>query len=213
MQSSRKLLLVDDHSLFRASLNRLIGSFNIFDEIFEASNGKEALSILTTSKIDIMMLDISMPEMDGKTLLHELDSQCISTGVIVLTMYNEPELIRSLFQMGIRGFLSKNADPDEMIEAIMCVMNGDVFLPKKYNHVLKPLISRYQPPYRLSQNDLIIIHCLSKGLTSKEIAACTGYTHRTVETKRIRLERKLSVKNTAELINKAYKIGLLRVEV
>lgn len=213
MLMSRTLLLVDDHSLFRVSLNKLLGSLNIFDEILEAANGKEALSILTTKKVDIMLLDISMPEMDGKMLLHELESQCISTGVIVLTMYNEPELIRNLFQLGINGFLDKNTDPDEMIEAIMCVMNGDVFLPKRYNHVLKPLFSRYRQPYRLSEKDLLIIHWLSKGLTSKEIAILTGYTHRTVETKRIRLERKLSVKNTAELINKAYKMGLLRVEV
>jgi DNA-binding NarL/FixJ family response regulator len=211
MKKNNTLLIVDDHILFRAGIKKLIESYELFSEIVEAGNGNEALSILTIKKIDLMLLDLSMPEMDGMALIAELTTRKMKINTIVLTMYNEPILIHNLLSQGIDGFFEKNTEIDPLIEAMSRIMAGDIFFPSKYDRALKESIHNGGEPINLRNKEMEIIRCLSKGMTSKEIANFTGYTERTIETKKVRLGKKLNAKNSAEIVDRAYKLGMLRI--
>ncbi|MCE2997905.1 MAG: response regulator transcription factor [Cyclobacteriaceae bacterium] len=119
---NKALLIVDDHPIFRRSLVRLISLFDRNFKFFEAGNGLEALKIIEKTKIDLIILDIQMPKMNGIDCLKEAKIQAPNTKVIVLTQFDEPSLIVLLAQLGAEGFLLKECDPKELETAIDAVL-------------------------------------------------------------------------------------------
>jgi DNA-binding NarL/FixJ family response regulator len=204
------ILLADDHPLFRKGLKSVIENISSANIVLEAADGNEAITLSHNHDFDLVMLDYKMPGMDGydtAKLLLENDPQ---RKIIIITMYNETPLIISLFRLGVKGFLMKNSEVEEIEMAIAKVSSGELY----YNSIFKDLIeselaSDKQFALRFSKRETEIVELLSKGRTSLEIAKSLRISQRTVDTYRYRLFNKTEVKNTYELLNYFYQNGLL----
>jgi DNA-binding NarL/FixJ family response regulator len=207
----RKFLIVDDHPLFRMGLRGLL-SIEYKDnlEIFEAADGKQAIEILTRHSIDCLLLDINMPGMNGLVLITYLKKIRLSVKIVVLTLYKEPSLVYHLLEMGVHGYLSKDHGIDNVKNAIDTVIKGGLFYPIEFDEKMKTLIqSGNVCNIKISEKEKEILNLMAQGLTGIEIAEATGYTKRTVETKRSRLEKRLRVKSAPALIHLAHRLGIL----
>lgn len=206
-----RILITDDHPVFRNGIKSLLqGTYNEII-IYEASDGEQALEIISRHQIDVLLLDISMPVMSGLDFLQHLRKiRPIHFKIIVLTLYNDDVLIQRLLELKVDGYLAKNLRAGELRDAIESVLNGVLYFPTRYDARIRNRIhSGRTPSFKVSKNELSIIQLLSQGNTSKEISSKLGYTLRTVETKRQRLERKFHVRSSAELISIAYRLGYL----
>lgn len=207
-----RVLITDDHPMFRAGVKSLLQT--IYRELFvlEASNGREALEIISANPIDILFLDLSMPVMDGwELLLHFKKIRSRNFKIIVLSLYNDEIAIHYMLELKVDGYLPKNFNADELIHAIEQVLNNEIYFPEKFDSKIRKLIhSGRLPSLNISNKEKEIIRLLSEGKTSKEISLSLGYTVRTVETKHHRLEKKLFVKSSTELVSLAFKLGYLQ---
>lgn len=203
------LMIVDDQRLFRSALCVLLQRELKGTSILEASNGSQALAMLQNTNIDLILLDINMPEMDGVSFLNYLKKTRLldKTKVIVLTVYKEPLLIIQLIKLGIKGFLPKNCDVEILIEAIQKVSNGGSYYYNDEN--FKEFLYNQTPVIRLSNDEIKIVKLLAKGLSVKEIAPLTSYTENTVATKKIRIQNKLNAKNATDIVSICYRLGIL----
>jgi two-component system, NarL family, response regulator DegU len=195
------LAIADDHILFRSGIRNLIKEMNIFDCIYEAGNGQELLSLCNENKIDLILLDSSMPVMDGLEAARLLKQKWPRIRIIVLTMYDDAALVRAYLDIGVDGYLLKNSDPEELNEAIQNVLLNQTYIS---NLVSSAAASRI--PF-ISLKEKEIIKLLSQGKSSTEIATALELTNNTVESYRIKLLKKYQVKNTAQLISFCFKTG------
>ncbi len=169
---SKALLIVDDHPIFRRSLVRLISLFDRNFKFFEAENGLEAIKIIGKIKIDLIILDIQMPKMNGIDCLKEVKVQAPNTKVIVLTQFDEPSLIVLLAQLGAEGFLLKECDPEELETAIDAVLT----IGHYFNSVAEEAIKNYNlkkgspiANLELTPREIDVARFAIKGLNSDEI--------------------------------------------
>lgn len=159
-----------------------------------------------------MLLDLSMQGMDGFELLQYIQkTRTKNFKIIVISIYWGTEVIHNLLKLGVDGYLNKNAPIEKIVKAITVVLQGVLYYPEYEAEITNLIHKNKIPSVDISDKNLKIIKLLSKGKTSKQIADELGYTVRTVETKRLRLEKKLHAKNTGELISIAYKLGLLKL--
>lgn len=204
------VLVVDDHLLFRNGLVGVLKSFDLMFKIMEASNGEEALKICHAERVGLMFLDLNMPVLNGFKVIRHLKSYRVVIKTIVLSAYEDETLIFNLLRLGVNGYLNKGTAPAEILQAIQALLDGDSFFPDKYNSAIrKRLGDKNLSIIDLSDNEIRIIELLSLGLTSKEIALRMDYTVRTVETKKIRLEKKLHVKNSSEIVSICFRMGII----
>ncbi len=196
------LLIADDHPIFRRSLVRLISLFDRNFKFFEAGNGLEALQIVEKEKIDLILLDIQMPKMNGIECLKEVKKRSATTKVIVLTQFDEPSLIVLLAQIGAEGFLLKECDPQELETAISAVLSIGYY----YNSVAEEAIKSYNQKkglpiadLDLTTREMDISKLLVKGLSSEEIGEQLGLSALTVSSYRKSILKKTSCSNTAAL--------------
>ncbi len=196
------LLITDDHPIFRKSLVRLISLFNRNFTFFEAGNGLEALEIIEKEKIDLILLDIQMPKMNGIECLREAKQLSPQTKVIVLTQFDEPSLIVLLAQIGAEGFLLKECDPQELETAIDAVLN----IGHYYNSVAEEAIKNYNKKkgspiadLDLTSREMDIAKLVVKGLSSEEIGDQLSLSALTVNSYRKSILKKTGCSNTAAL--------------
>lgn len=206
------LLLVDDHTLFRKGIIHALQANSNEFKILEADNVNAAIEMCGIHKIDLMILDISTSVIDGHAILQHLKTNRLRIKTLILTSYTDSGLIFHLLKQGISGYLPKNSNPTLLLEVVLKVLNGGVYFSAEISEKIQSLIQAGKmPTIKISEKELQIIRLLAEGLTSKEIAARTGYTERTVQTKKLRLEKKLMAKSSAEIVNYAYKLGLLKI--
>jgi DNA-binding NarL/FixJ family response regulator len=206
------ILLVDDQTFFRKGIIYSLPKLSQEFKILEAQSSKMAIDICETTKIDLMVLDIALLDFDASSMLSGLNKKGLNVKMIILTMYSHTSLIFHLLNEGVHGYVPKNSDPTILSEAIREVLNDGIYYPTQCSEKIQSLIqSRKIPSIKVTQKELEIIKCLADGLTSKEIAVKTGYTQRTVDTKKLRLQKKLLVKSSAEIVNYAYKVGILKM--
>lgn len=208
------LLIAEDHPILRKALVRDLNANHEFN-LFEAGTGEEALATYYKNPIEVLLLDINMPKMSGITVAKEIIRTSLSRKpkIIMFSVYSEPVLIFNLLQIGICGYLSKDVEIAEVLDAIHYVKNNGVYYQKRYDEALKQLaVSKNPPTIDLSDIESEIIRYLAQGKSSRDIAAEMGYSQRTIESKRLVIEKKTLSKNSCELINYAYKNGLLIIE-
>lgn len=207
-----RVLITDDHPMFRAGVKNLLQVIYKQVSVLEASNGREALEVIAANSIDILFLDLSMPIMDGwELLLHFKKVRSRNFKIIVLSLYNDEIAVHYMLELKVDGYLPKNFSAEELIRTIEAVLKNDIYFPEKFDSKIRKLIhSGKLPSLNLSKKEKEIIRLLSEGKTSKEISSSLGYTVRTVETKRHRLEKKLFVKSSTELVSLAFKLGYLQ---
>jgi DNA-binding NarL/FixJ family response regulator len=209
-----RIALADDHQLFRNGLKILLGAFPEFEVIAEASNGKELLKQLFHAPADIVLMDISMPEMDGIEATAAISAQYPGSKVIALSMYGEEEYYYSIVDAGAKGFILKDSDINEVKEAIITVhKGGNYFSQELLYHVIRKMKSREQETKSssLSKREKEILLKICEGLSNHEIAETLFISKRTVDKHRANLLSKTNSKNTASLILYAIKNRLIEI--
>lgn len=210
-----KVIIVDDHSLFRNGMKLLLSAAGNFDIIAEASNGREFLDLLPHYTPDIVLIDIDMPEMDGIEATTKALESYPAIKVICLSMYGEEEYYYKMIEAGVSGFLLKNSDINEVKGAIEAVYKGGKYFSQellynvvkniKTNQVSQELIEN------LSDRELEVLKQICIGLSNQEIAENLHISKRTVDKHRANLLDKTNSKNTAHLVMYAIKNKLIDI--
>jgi len=209
-----RIALADDHQLFRNGLRILLGAYPDLEVAAEASNGNELLRALEFCEADIVLMDISMPEMDGIEATAKITSKCPGTKVIALSMYGEEEYYYRMVDAGAKGFILKDSDISEVRDAIMSVhKGGNYFSQELLYHVIKRIKNREQEvkSSSLSKREKEILLKICEGLSNHEIADALFISKRTVDKHRANLLAKTNSKNTASLILYAIKHRLIEI--
>ncbi|OFZ23250.1 MAG: hypothetical protein A3D92_08975 [Bacteroidetes bacterium RIFCSPHIGHO2_02_FULL_44_7] len=212
-----RIAVVDDHKLFRESLAKFLDSENDFNVHLLASNGSELLNLLKSIRIDVVLLDIRMPILDGWQTLTLLTERHPKIRVIMLSMYESESYIVEGIKMGARSFLCKDCETETLIDAIYTVHSEGFFFDKVTARALRNKIAdRNVEEIRLNHESLTdretqIVQLICTGKSSKEIAALLFISVRTVEAHRKSIFRKTECKNTATLAIYAVKTGIYQI--
>jgi len=209
-----RIALADDHQLFRNGLKILLGAYSEFEVVAEASNGVELLKILEECPVDIILMDISMPEMDGAEATSHITRLTPSTSVIALSMYGEEEYYYRMVEAGAKGFILKDSDISDVYDAIIAVhRGGNYFSQELLYHVIRRIKNREQEDKSssLSKREKEILLKICEGLSNQEIANTLFISKRTVDKHRANLLAKTGSKNTASLILYAIRNRLIEI--
>ena len=206
-----KVVIADDHELFRKGLAELLRKHNDIEIIKSVADGNEFIDFLKNkTTADIVLLDISMPKMDGFQVLKKIKTANFNIKPIVISMYSDGNYIAKCAKSGAYGYLLKNTDEDELIMAIRMVFKGKKYFSAEISEKMINFMSTQSVSENiLSNKETEVLVLISEGLTTKEIASKLFVSSRTIETHRANILKKLEVKNTAELIKKAVKINLI----
>jgi two-component system, NarL family, response regulator NreC len=206
-----KLIVADDHELFRNGLVELLKKHSDIKVVKSVADGFEFMNVIKEGfDADIVLLDLTMPEMDGFEVLKELKDLNAKIKPIVISMHTVGNYIAKCARMGAYSYLLKNTDESELIFAIRTVSKGKKYFSAEISEKMINFMSAQSVSENvLSKKETEVLGLISKGLTTKEIAAKLFVSSRTIETHRTNILKKLEVKNTAELIKKATEINLI----
>ena len=209
-----RTLLVDDHKLVRDGIKYILNSDKKIEVIAEASNGVEAIKYLEKDNaIDVILMDINMPQLNGIDTTEIIKKLYNKINILALTMHNEESYIVNMIKSGALGYVLKDANSSSLLDAVKTVATGKSYYS---NDVTSTIVSHLmctpnskQKNSSLSDREIEIITHVVSGNTNKKIGATFNISPRTVETHRRNILKKLELKNTAELINYAYKNNLI----
>lgn len=204
-----KVLLVDDHQIIVDGLKSLLKDSADIMVAGEANNGREALRILNFLGIDVVLMDVDMPVMNGIDALKEIAKLYPRTSVIILSMHQEAGMIKSLMNLGAKGYLLKSSSKDELISAIRKVADGQSYFSTDVTLSLLSSGSGNQQNEILTDRETEILRLIAEGFSNKEIGSKLFISHRTVDTHRTNLMKKLDVNNIAGLISYAIRNGIV----
>jgi len=204
----KRVLVVEDHAIVRAGIRRLLGERGDM-EVFEAATGEAALAEIAAQEFALIILDLNLPGLAGLELLRRIVRQTPSAPVLIFTQHTEAIYATRALETGARGFVSKNASPEELLEAVETILNGGAAIEKDVAaemaaHDLAE--DAYLKP--LTERDLEILRLLSAGDSLSEIADKLGIAYKTVANTLGRIKEKLGVGQTSELIRIAVGRGL-----
>jgi two-component system NarL family response regulator len=208
-----KILVVDDHPLFRQGVRFFLESIPEITLVKEAGNGIEALKILTEDTIHIVLLDLQMPVMDGVELTQQIKAQFPTVKVLVLTSFAGWEKVYPSLQAGADGYLLKDASPDRLSAAIQAVMTGGHYFEPQVTAALLNLLQQEETDQHglnaeeLSQREMEVLSLITEGLGNKEIAARLFISEKTVKTHVANIFGKLQVKSRTQAALYASKMG------
>jgi NarL family two-component system response regulator LiaR len=208
-----RILLVDDHALFRQGLASLLASEEGFRVVGEARDGREALRYALEIKPDIILMDIQMPGIDGVQATREILREWPEARVIVLTMYRQDAYVFEAVKAGARGYLLKDVDARELIESIRRVHAGEVLLdPELAEQIIQDFkekrVAEPNPPSELSEREVQILKLVAQGRTNQEIADHLGLSEKTVRNRLSEIFQKLHLNNRTQAALYALREGL-----
>lgn len=215
MADSVRVLIADDHTIVRSGVRLLLSAEPDIDVVGEALDGAEALALTETLRPDVVLMDISMPGMDGLEATRHIKARWPDIHVLVLTMHRSDEYFFEMLKAGASGYVLKGAETSELIRAVRVVSRGEVFL---YPTMAKKLLSDYltrvegsvEPSQSLSPREKQILRLLAEGYSNKEIAENLVLSPSTIHTHRNNLMKKLGLTSRRELIQYARQRGILR---
>jgi len=210
-----RIVLADDHALFRAGLAALLESEERFEVIGEASTGEEAVDLARTLKPDIVVMDLSMPGTNGLEATRRIAALGLDTRVLVLTVHAEEEYLVPVVEAGASGYLTKTSADTDLIEALKVVSRGQVYLPPKATTLLlkqyKKAEASDEPALSaLSSREREVLALTAEGFSAREIGKKLFISPKTVDTYRSRIMEKLGLSHRSELVRFALKVGLLK---
>ena len=213
-----KVLVVDDHTIVRDGICALLRLSDDIEVVGEASNGREALEIMTSLAPDVVLMDISMPVMGGLEATRRIRKKSPNIKVLVLTQYDDKEYVLPIIEAGASGFISKSAVSSELASGIRSLYNGGSFLSPDITSII---ISDYQQrggklrvldPYdNLTDRERDVLKLLAEGNTNQEIARMLVISPKTVEGHKTSLMSKLDLHSRVELVKYALKKGIITV--
>ena len=213
-----RILLADDHQITRHGLKSLLNQQKNMTVIGEAENGRQAVRLALEQKPDIIVMDISMPELNGIEATRQIKAELPETKIIALSMYSDKRYIAGMLKAGVSGYLLKNCAFDELIAAISAVTKNQNYLSQAIaNTVMQDYASILAGSdtslaAQLSAREREVLQMIAEGSSTKEIAERMCVSVKTVETHRQQIMRKLNAKSVAELTKIALKEGLTTLE-
>lgn len=208
-----RILLADDHTLVRAGIRSLVESLPGLEVVAEASNGREALELAAQLEPDVILIDISMPELNGLDAAARLSRELPAIRVIILSMLGNEEYVAEALRSGASGYVMKDADACELQLAIKAVMRGDTYLsPQAARHATTLARRATGAGSVLTTRQREILQLIAEGASTKDIAGKLNLGVRTVETHRVQIMDRLGIRDIAGLVKHAIRIGLTRAE-
>lgn len=207
--NSYKVLLVEDHPMFREHLGQLIDRDLGMSICGEADNIRDAMKLILETRPDIAIVDITLHGSSGLELLKDIKAQGLDINVLVLSMHDEELYAERALRAGAKGYITKNEASTEVIEAIRCVMKGDVYASRQMTAKLlermtqKRSNSELAGMETLADRELEVFQMLGRGKSTREIAQTLNLGESTVETYRARIKEKLQLRSAAELYLRA----------
>jgi DNA-binding NarL/FixJ family response regulator len=207
---SIKIFIIDDHPMVVAGLNSLLGRLENIEVAGAVSNAFDAIPFLKKNKIDVVLLDINLPDISGIDLCKKIHKEFPEIKILGISTFSERSYISRMIENGASGYLIKSASADEIAEAIDTVLKGKIYLSVSMEHIAKPLsiISSDNLP-ALTKREKEILQLISEGLTNNQIAEKLFISPLTVDSHRKNLLTKLNVNNAASLIKLAVQNGLI----
>lgn len=212
-----RVLLTEDHWLVRASLKSLLSDFADIEVVAEASNGREALDIIAQHRPDIVLMDISMPGLNGLEATRRVMKEHPDVRVVVLSMHTGEDYVLQALRAGASGYVLKGSPPHELELAIQSVARGEIFLsPAISKHVIDAYLTRTadktSPLENLTPRQREILQLIAEGKSSKEIARLLDTSVKTIESHRASLMERLDIHDLAGLVRYAIRHGLISLE-
>lgn len=211
-----KVVLVDDHAVVRAGLKAVLGSAKDIQVIGEGANGKDALSLAQRLDPDVIVMDLSMGEMDGVEATKELVGSKARARILILTMHAEDSYLVPLLEAGANGYLVKSAADRELIDAVRAVAAGDVYMQPSAARALAQRIQRKaehadeRTKYeKLTEREQNVLRFVARGYSAPEIGEKLFISPKTVDTYKQRINEKLGLAHRSDYVDFALKIGLL----
>jgi DNA-binding NarL/FixJ family response regulator len=211
--SGLKILVVDDHDIIRRGLKDLLNARSGWEVCAEAKTGKEAVALAEQLKPHIVVMDISMPDLNGMEAARRIHKALPKTGILILTMHFSDQLVREVIEAGARGYILKSDADRDLVTAVDSIANRRTFFTSRASemllgsHMLQP--SNVEPKLplrsRLTAREREIVQLLAEGKSSKEVAVALGISVKTAETHRANIMRKLEIHSVSELVRYAIK--------
>ncbi len=219
-QSARtRIVLADDHPLLRKALKDLLAKETDIEIVGEAGDGKEAVRLATEMMPDMVIMDISMPNMDGLEATQQIKATCPDVVVLVLTVHTDDECILEILQAGAAGYIIKSAFGDEVVQAVRSVVTGEMVLSPAIGQRLLKQAARYptRPVFleageKLSARELEILKLTARGMSNKDIATALGIKLRTVKGHLADIFSKLRVASRTEAVIAGLRTGFLSMD-
>lgn len=211
MVLNKNVLIADDHLMFRQGLKALLEG-NGFHVIAEASNGHEAIRLARQLNPTIAILDFGMPMLNGIDAAQEIHKQSPRTQVVMLTMHEEEVYALEALKAGIRGYVLKSQTSYDLINAILEVLRGAIYMsPKISETVVKSLSSKQEHPDELlTCRERQVLQLIAEGKTTKDIATVLNLSVKTAESHRSRIMQRLDMHNIASLVRYAIRRGMIQ---
>lgn len=202
-----KVSIADDHKIFRDGIKMALKNKEYLKILWEAEDGRDLMHKMQLKRPDVLLMDIRMPEVDGINAIGMLRKEYEEVKIIVLTMYDDQEMISKMMELGANAYLTKTTDPDEIYQAILTCMNDDFYFNDLVNKaVLSKLQTKrqvrqfYPNPVKFSEKEVRILKLLAQDKTTEEISKEVFLSPRTIETIRQNMKTKVGAKTIAGLI-------------
>nr|WP_319775882.1 response regulator transcription factor [uncultured Sphaerochaeta sp.] len=214
-----KILLAEDHKIVREGLRSLLEKEPGFDVVGEAENGRKAVQLASRLNPDVIIMDISMPDLNGIEAARQILRDNQNVRVLALSMHSDKRFVADILKAGASGYLLKDGAFEELAGAIRAVANGQTYLsPAIAGAVIQDYLRRISEPDQsvfalLTPREREILQLLSEGKSTKEIASCLTVSVKTIETHRRRIMEKLDIHTIAELTKYAIREGLTSLEI
>ena len=209
-----RVLVADDHNLVRTGIVKILVDSGVCEVVAEAKDGKEAVDRAIETRPHVVVLDVTMPRLNGIECVRRIREALPATRVLALTVHDEDEYIVHMVKAGASGYLVKDSAAQDLLEAVQALHRGQGYFGPQASSVLAELTQnpgRESPdPYgNLTAREREVFHLVTEGKTTKEIAVALEISVKTADNHRARVLEKLGVRNTAELVRYAARRGLI----
>ncbi len=210
-----RILIADDHGVLRAGLRALLNAEPGLEVVGEASNGEEAIRLASELKPDIVLMDVSMPKCGGVEATKQLKESSPDISVLILTVHEDDCLLREAIQSGAGGYILKRAVESELINAVLAVSRGELYVHPAMTRALLvdptgPATARKAQEVTLTRREYEVMTLIAQGYSNRQIASKLSISVRTVESHRANLMGKLNLSSRVELVRYAAQQGLLK---
>ena len=209
-----KVLIADDHAIVRTGLRALIHSESTMELVGEASGGYETMDLVEKTQPDVLVLDLSMPDLDGIAVTRQIKPQFPNVHILILTIHEDEALLREAIKAGAAGYILKHAAEAEMMAAIQRILRGDLYVDPALVRLLlqEPAAPSALPPQSteaLTPREIEVLKLIVQGYTSRQIGEELNISFRTAESHRASLSEKLGMHGRVELVRYAREHGLI----
>jgi len=209
-----KVLVADDHAIVRTGLRTLLRAEPSMELVGEASGGYEAIELVEKTSPDVLVLDLSMPDLDGIAVTKKIKPLFPDLKILILTIHADEGLLREAIKSGASGYVLKRAAEAELISAIHVILRGDAYVDPSMVRTLlgetvKPARTQANSAERLTPREIEVLKCIAEGYTNRQTGQELGISVRTVEGHRANVSAKLGLKSRVELVRYAREHGLV----